>query len=131
MDKQELEVYKAASHIITAGFESAGIKDGEEFVALKKLLKARKMTVDKYGEEHYEDDNTAIGRGVELTLRLRRLLDNKAEEVKSATVTHKISPEDIDRLEKISAELRGLETRLVKDKVQQGAIIDVNVRSIT
>lgn len=120
----EVEVYKVASHIISAGFKEAGIKEGDEFKALAKLLTARKMTVDKFGEEHFEDDNTAIRGGVELVLRLRRLLDNKVEDMKDISVTHKLAPEDIDRLEKIAAELRGLESRLVMDKVQQG-IIDV------
>lgn len=120
----DVEIYKVASHIIAEGFKSAGIKDGDEFIALKKLLNAKKMTVDKIGEEHFEDDYTAIGRGVELTLRLRRLLDNKVEDVKSATVTHKMLPEDIDRLEAIAKELKGLETRLKSDKIQQGEIID-------
>ncbi len=122
---QEIEIQKAAAHIISAGFKSAGIKDGDEFLALGKLLKARKMTVDKFGEEHWEDDNTAIRGGVELVLRLRRLLDNKVDDIKSATVTHKIAPEDIDRLENIAAELKGLESRLLTDKIQQGEIIDV------
>ncbi len=121
----DLEIQKAASHIIMEGFKSAGIKEGDEFVALGKLLSAKKMTVDKYGEEHWEDDNSAIRGGVELVLRLRRLLDNKVDDIKSATITHKISSEDIDRLEKIAAELAGLEARLVTDKVQQGEIVDV------
>lgn len=121
----DVEVYKVASKIISEGFESAGIKEGDEFKALGKLLTARKMTVDKFGEEHWEDDNTAIRGGVELVLRLRRLLDNKVEDIKDISVTHKISSDDIYRLEKIAAELRGLETRLLIDKVQQGDIIDV------
>lgn len=125
--ENEVEVYKVASHIIAEGFKSAGIKDGDEFVSLKKLLTARKMTVDKFGEEHFEDDNTAIGRGVELTLRLRRLLDNKVEEVKGLTVEHKISSEDISRLESIAKELKSLEQKLSKDKVQQGHVIDVAI----
>ena len=121
----DLQVQKAAAHIIEEGFKSAGIKSGDEFRALAKLLKARKMTVDKIGEEHWEDDNTAIRGGVELVLRLRRLLDNKVDDIKSATVTHKIDSADIDRLEKIAAELKGLEARLVTDKTQNGEIIDV------
>ncbi len=125
MESKDLEIQKAAVHIISEGFKSAGIKEGDEFVSLKKLLTARKMTVDKFGEEHWEDDNGSIRGGVELVLRLRRLLDNKVDDVKSATVTHKIAPEDIDRLEKIAAELKGLESRLMVDKIQQGEIIDV------
>lgn len=119
------EVQKAAAEIISDGFKAAGIKSGDEFAALAKLLKARKMTVDKFGEEHWEDDNTAIRGGVELVLRLRRLLDVKVAEIGQVAVTHKIAPEDIGRLEKITAELRGLEERLVLDKTQQGHIIDI------
>lgn len=123
----EIEIQKAATQIINEGFKSAGIKEGDEFKSLAKLLTARKMTVDKFGEEHFEDDNTAIGRGVELVLRLRKLLDNKVEDIKSSTITHKMAPEDISRLESIAKELKGLEKRLVTDKVQQGEIIDVQV----
>lgn len=126
-DNKDLEVYKVASHIITEGFKSAGIKEGDEFKALAKLLQARKMTVDKFGEEHWEDDNTAIGRGVELTLRLRRLLDNKVEEVKALSVEHRLAPGDIERLESITRELKSLESRLKTDKIQQGEVIDATV----
>ena len=125
IESQNIQVQKAAAHIIEAGFRSAGIKDGDEFASLAKLLKARKMTVDKFGEEHWEDDNTAIRGGVELILRLRRLLDNKLDDIKSATVTHKIDSADISRLEAIAKELKGLEARLVTDKTQNGEIIDV------
>lgn len=121
----DIEIYKAANQIILDGFKEAGIKDGDEFKALAKLLVAQKMTVDKYGEEHYEDDNTAIRGGVELVLRLRRLLDNKVDEIKDISVTHRMAPGDIDRLEAIAKELKGLESRLVDDKIQQGQIIDV------
>lgn len=123
----EIEIQKAATQIINEGFKSAGIKEGDEFKSLAKLLTARKMTVDKFGEEHFEDDNTAIGRGVELVLRLRKLLDNKVEDIKSSTVTYKMAPEDISRLESIAKELKGLEKRLVTDKIQQGEIIDAQV----
>lgn len=118
------EVYKTAAHIIEAGFKEAGIKDGDEFKALAKLLTAKKMTVDKYGEEHWEDDNTAIRGGVELVLRLRRLLENKAAGIGEVAVVHKISPKDIERLEGIAAELKKLEERL-SENGQRGKIIDV------
>lgn len=127
MEKSEVEIYKAASQMIKDGFKGAGIEDGDEFKALAKLLIARKMTVDKFGDEHWEDDNTAIGRGVELVLRLRKLLDNRVEEVKAMSVEHRISAEDIERLETIASELKGLESRLVGDKVQRGEVIDVSV----
>ncbi len=102
----------------------AGIDDKKPFTTLARLLTARKMTVDKFGEEHYEEDNAAQGKAVELVLRLKRLLDNKVSDVQAVSVTHNMSKEDIDRLEAISKELKGLEGRLLKDKVQQG-IIDV------
>lgn len=121
---QDIEVRKAAAHIISEGFKKVGIKDGDEFKALAKLLTAQKMTLDKFGEEHYEDDNTAIRGGVELVLRLKRLLDNKVDEIKDVSITHKMAPEDITRLESIAKELKGLERRLVSDKVQQGVIIE-------
>lgn len=125
--ENNVEVYKVASNIIATGFKEAGIEDGEEFKALKKLLTSKKLTVDKFGEEHWEDDNTSIARGVELVLRLRNLLNNKVEEVKSASVEIKMKAEDIDRLENISRELLGLEKRLRDDKMQQGEVIDINV----
>lgn len=127
-ESQNIEVYKIASNIISDGFKSAGIKEGDEFKALSKLLTAKKMTVDKYGEEHWEDDNTAIGRGVELTLRLRRLLDNKVDDSKSATVTHKFASEDLKVLEKIAADLTKLKAMQLSDSIQNGEILDVEVR---
>lgn len=126
----DIEIHKAASQIITDGFVSAGIKDGDEFKALAKLLTARKMTVDKFGEEHFEDDNMAIGRGVELTLRLKRLLDNKVAEMGEVKVQHHMAPEDISRLEDIAKELKSLEYRLNSDRVQQG-VIDVTTSMAT
>lgn len=125
--ENNVEIYKAASHIISEGFKSAGIKEGDEFKALAKLLTAKKMTVDKYGEEHWEDDNTAISRGVELTLRLRRLLDNKVDESKGPVVTHKFASEDLKVLERISADLMKLKNMQLSDPVQNGEILDAQV----
>lgn len=124
----EIEVQRAASQIIREGFESAGIKEGDEFRALAGLLVARKMTVDKYGEEHWESDNGAIGKGVELVLRLKRLLDTKVQEMGEVKVQHHLAPEDIGRLEDIAKELVNLEMRLNSDKVQRGEVIEVGGR---
>jgi hypothetical protein len=126
----DLQINTKAQELVTQLMVEAGISDKKPFEVLARLLSARKMTLDKYGEEHYEEDNMAQGKAVELTLRLKRLLDNKVNEVAEATVTHKMSAEDISRLESIAAELKGLEKRLKSDKVQQG-IIDVTVASST
>lgn len=103
-------------------FIAAGITDKKPFEVLARLLDAKKMTVDKFGDEHEESDNAAQGKAVELAFRLRRFLDNKVDDVKTMSVEHKMAPEDIDRLEAIAEELKGLEKRLVGDKVQQGVI---------
>lgn len=120
----DLQVNKRANEIITEQMESAGITDKKPFEVLARLLTARKMTVDKFGDEHYEEDNAAQGKAVELALRLKRLLDNKVGDLEPVAHVHKMAPEDITRLEAIAQELKGLERRLVADKVQQGVVID-------
>lgn len=120
----DLAINKAAKEIIATEMEKSGITDSKPFVTLARLLTARKMTLDKFGEEHYEEDNAAQGKAVELALRLKGLLDNKVSDVQAVSVTHSMSKEDIERLESIAKELKGLEAKLMKDKVQQG-VIDV------
>lgn len=118
----ELTVSKKASELIDLAFSDAGISESKPFEVLARLLDAKKMTVDKYGEEHYEEDNTAQGKAVELALRLKRLLDNKLADFGPVAVQHHLAPDDIARLEGIAKELKTLESRLNKDKVQQGII---------
>lgn len=125
IDDNKMEVQKAAAHIIQAGFKSAGIKNDDGFVGLKKLLNARKMTVDKFGEEHWEDDNTAIGKGTELMFRLQKLLDSKVAELSEATVTHKFCPENIQDVKNLVASMNKLREEQKNDRTQQGKIIDV------
>lgn len=119
-----VEIYKSAQEIIRKECEAVGITDKKPFEVLARLLESKKLTVDKFGGKHWEDDNLAQSRAVEMTLRLKKLLDNKVEDIKEVSVTHKMSKEDIDRLESIANELKGLERRLVNDRVQQG-VIDV------
>lgn len=121
----DLQINNRANEIITKEMESAGITDSAPFVVLSKLLNAKKMTVDKFGDEHEEEDNAAQGKAVELVLRLKKLLDNKVSDMGTPVVTHRMAPEDIVRLEAIAHELKGLEVRLNADKIQQG-VIDVS-----
>ncbi len=58
-------------------------------------------------------------------MEMLRLVKKETKEIAEAVVTHRMAPEDIDRLEVIARELKGLEARLVTDKVQQGRVIDV------
>ena len=128
---EDKQVQKAAHEIISEGFKAAGIKSGDEFAALAKLLKARKMTVDKFGEEHWEDDNTAIRGGVELVLKLRRLLDTKVDVDIKQTTTYNFTSADIPILANISNEIKLLAERQQADATQQGRILEAEFSPVS
>lgn len=110
---------------INKRLKDAGIDERRPFEMLAKLANSQKMTLDKYGKEHLEEDNGTQLKVAELVLKLTGQLERRVEEVKDLSVVHKMAPEDIDRLENIAAELKGLENRLKTDKIQQGKIIEV------
>lgn len=58
-------------------------------------------------------------------MEMLRLVKKETIDVAQVAVVHKMAPEDIDRLEAIAKELRGLENRLLTDKIQQGRVIEV------
>jgi hypothetical protein len=121
----EIESYRSTLQVVEKELKEAGIDGKKPFTVLARLLDAKKMTVDKYGDEHIEEDNTAQAKAVEVVLRLRRLLDNKLDDVRSQTLVVQVSPEDVNRLENITRELKQLQEKLDTDKTQKGKIIDV------
>lgn len=129
--ENEVEIYRAAKDIIAQGFKDAGISDKKPFEVLARQLDAKKISYDRMGNGVEEEDNTSQLKATELAFKLKRLLDNKVEEVKNNTLTIEMSSKDIDRLEAISTELLALENRLKTDKSQQGKIINVEANNIS
>lgn len=116
-----------AKDIVSRGFKDAGITDKKPFEVLARQLDAKKTVFDKFGNGEYEDDNQSQLKATELAFKLKRLLDVKVDEIKTATVTVQMNAKDIDRLEATSTELVALEARLHSDKSQRGKVIDVEV----
>ena len=122
---KELSIQESALQIVERELKAAGIEDKKPFQVLARLLDAKKMTVDKFGEEHFEDDNTAQSKALELVLRLKKLLDNKVEDIKVQAVFIQPTTADISRLESITLELKQLQERLNTNSEHKGKIIEV------
>lgn len=106
--------------------EEQGLTLEKLFGVIERNLSAKKAIMNKFGDVSYEEDNTTQLKASELGLNVLRALEKRVEDVGGqAVVTHKMAPEDITRLEAIAKELKTLESRLNKDKIQQGHIIDV------
>lgn len=106
--------------------EEEGIKVRDICRKLKEGMDSDIVKMDTEGHEFSRTpDMPTRHKYMQSAMELFRLVKKDVEEVKSATVVHKMLPEDIDRLEAITKELKGLEKRLITDKVQQGEIIEV------
>lgn len=102
----------------------AGITVSRLCVDLDKLLKATRTLRDNTGEYEVDDNNVRL-KAVMSCLELMRLTGVKTESG-TVTVQHQMAPGDISRLEAIAKELKGLEMRLVMDKIQQGVPVDAS-----
>lgn len=122
---KEIDINKKVNEIIKEECLAVGFTDRKPFEMLAKLAKAQKMTLDKFGEEHYEEDSATQFKVAELILRMKKLVDNKTEEVRTQTLLIQVSPEDVNRLESITAELKDLQEKLQSDNSQKGKIIEV------
>lgn len=83
---------------------------------LKELLNAKRFD----GWQDVADSNVQL-KALMVGLDLLRLVNTKTD-IAVATVTHQMAPGDIERLEVIAKELKGLEYKLVDDKIQQGSV---------
>lgn len=91
---------------------------------LNILLDAKRIRYDRDGDVAGEDeDNNTQLKAVTTGLELLKLIGGKVVAT-MGVVEHQMAPGDIDRLELIATELKGLESRLVVDKIQQGVLID-------
>ena len=106
--------------------EKAGVTVEALCVKLGELLNAGHGGMDKYGDAKgvFEPDFNIQYKAMVVGMELLKLI-KKDVGVVVGQVTHSMAPEDISRLEMIAHELKGLEQRLVTDKVQQGEVVDV------
>lgn len=72
------EIVAAEIGEIKAACRRAGLSIDDYVNAIKRAIVATKITVDKYGEEHVEDDHTAQLKGALMGLELEGYIKNKA-----------------------------------------------------
>lgn len=102
--------------------EEAGLSVKELCVSVARLTKAQKIIKYEYGVDPvYDEDNNTQLKAVQTAFELLKLVGGKVVMV-GGSVAHQMAPGDIERLEAISTELKGLEGRLAEDKVQQGRV---------
>lgn len=104
----------------------SGVTIGALCLKLNQLLNATREIKDRDGDlvDTVPDNNTQL-KALSVALELLKLVGGK-NDVVVGTVQHQMAPGDVERLEAIVKELKGLESRLVVDKVQQG-VIDVTI----
>ena len=100
--------------------ERAGITVSSLCGDLSRLLKAQRVGKWENGVDPiYVDDNNVQVKALACAMELLRLVGSHTADA-GVVVTHQLAAGDIERLEDIARELKSLEGRLVKDKVQQG-----------
>lgn len=111
--------------------EKSGVTISALCLKLNQLLNATREIKDRDGEivDVLPDNNVQL-KALGVALELLRLVSTK-EVVGTGVVTHQMAPGDIDRLENIAKELKGLEGRLMSDKIQQGETIDADIVSVS
>ena len=104
--------------------EEAGVTVESLCVKLKELMGAGKEIRDRDGERTgvKEPDWNVQYKAMVVGLELLKLVKKDVEIVGMGQVEHKMAAGDIERLEAIARELRGLERRLVEDSVQRGEV---------
>lgn len=112
---------------IASALESQGVTLEALCSKLKEGLSSQKAIMNKFGDVSYEEDRMVQHKYMVTGLEMMKLLEKKTEEVKAVSVQVNFLPGDIDRMEIIARELKGLEHRLSIDKTQRGKVIDVTV----
>lgn len=105
--------------------DGAGITLKTLCTSLHRLLNAQKVVKWENGVDPiYDNDNNVQIKALSTAFELLKLVGGKVVE---GTVQHQhsLAPGDIERLESIATELKGLETRLINDRTQQGHTIDI------
>lgn len=80
-------------------------------------------------ESSVQADMPTRHKYMQSAIEVLRMVTKQTVAVGEVAVTHKMAPEDIDRLESIAKELKALEGRLSKDKLQQGQVIDAVINT--
>lgn len=106
----------------------AGVTVSSLCVVLSRLLNAQRVVKWENGVDPiYDNDNNVQVKALGTALELLKLVGNRGGEMVSGVVTHQMAAGDIERLEAIASELKGLESRLVQDRTQQGVAVDAVV----
>lgn len=102
--------------------EQSGITISTLCLKLNQLLNATREIKDRDGEvvDTIPDNNIQL-KALGVALELLRLVSIKPIHA-GMVIEHQIAPGDIERLEAIAHELKGLESRLNTDSIQQGCI---------
>lgn len=104
--------------------EKQGATREASYKAIASGLSATKMTVDKFGDEHFEEDHASRLRAAELISKLNG--DLKTETVVDNRQVHiNISPKDVIALTEMVKQVRGEILSLRTDGRQTGEIIDI------
>ncbi len=106
---------------------AAGATREAAWKAVVAGLSAKKLTVDKFGEEHYEEDTTNQLRSAELIargigdLKTETLVDNRQVSINVSNVSTEILTGMLEMVKDVKAQLAGLG----KSGHQTGEIIDI------
>lgn len=80
ISNNSLEVSQAASELIKAGCKRIGMSLDDYLLAIKHGLSATKSTVDKYGEEHVEDDHATRLKAAAMGLEVEGYMRTKGSD---------------------------------------------------
>lgn len=104
--------------------QKSGATREASYKAIVSGLSATKMTVDKFGIEHWEDDHTSRLRAAELVARLNG--DLKTETViDNRQITITASQADVATLLAVVSDVKLQIENLKRDGHQTGEIIDI------
>lgn len=84
----ELQINDASSNEIKAICKKIGMSLENYLLAIQRGLSARKITVDKYGEEHVEDDTMAQLKAALIGLEVEGYIKTKGATTDNSKHTH-------------------------------------------
>lgn len=107
--------------------QKAGATREESYKAIVRGLNSKKMTIDKFGEEHFEEDTTNQLRSAEIISRMNgdlkpdTVVDNRSVSINMSNVSNEILQGMLDMVKDVKGQLASLRT----SGHQTGEIIDV------
>lgn len=110
--------------------EKAGATREAAYRAIVGGLTATKMTVDKHGEEHFEEDHAARLRSAELIARMNGDLKSETEGARAQVINITISSEEVKGLVAMAADVKAQLEALRGSGQQTGEVIEVEGRAI-